>query len=104
MYEQVNKLDWLVFNAALFCVAFLGVEIGLAIAIGLSIAIVLYKTAFPHTAVLGRLPQTSVYRQATYSLCPLTERILRMGFDGALEGHMSIYSSDEVVSISRQAP
>ena len=59
---QVNKLDWLVFNTALFCVAFLGVEIGLAIAIGLSIAIILYKTAFPHTAVLGRLPQTSVYR------------------------------------------
>ncbi|KAK9853863.1 hypothetical protein WJX84_006158 [Apatococcus fuscideae] len=59
---KVNKLDWLVFNTALFCVAFLGVEIGLAIAIGLSIAIVLYKTAFPHTAVLGRLPQTSVYR------------------------------------------
>ncbi|KAK9819516.1 hypothetical protein WJX74_003191 [Apatococcus lobatus] len=59
---KVNKLDWLVFNTAMFCVAFLGVEIGLAIAIGLSIAIVLYKTAFPHTAVLGRLPQTTVYR------------------------------------------
>ena len=61
---QVNKLDWIVFNVALFCVAFLGVEIGLAIAIGLSIAIILYKTAFPHTAVLGRLPQTTVYRCA----------------------------------------
>lgn len=61
---QVNKLDWIIFNTALFCVAFLGVEIGLAIAIGLSIAIILYKTAFPHTAVLGRLPQTTVYRLA----------------------------------------
>ena len=61
-HVQVNKLDWFVFNVALFCVAFLGVEKGLACAIGVSIAIILYKTAFPHTAVLGRLPQTSVYR------------------------------------------
>lgn len=61
---QVNKPDWLVFKAALFCVASLGSEIGLAIAVGLSIAIVLYKTAFPHTAVLGRLLQTLVYRSA----------------------------------------
>ena len=41
---------------------FAGVDIGLAIAIGLSICLALWKSAFPHTAVLGRLPQTTVYR------------------------------------------
>lgn len=59
---QVNKLDWLVFNAAWFGVMFAGVEIGLAIAVGVSILLVLYKTGFPHMAVLGRLPGTTVYR------------------------------------------
>ena len=43
---------------------FAGVEIGLAISIGLSVVIVLYKTGFPHMAVLGRLPGTTVYRSA----------------------------------------
>ena len=64
-HVQVNKFDWLVFNAAWLGVIFAGVEKGLAIAIGLSVLIVLYKTGFPHLAVLGRLPGTTVYR---YSL------------------------------------
>ena len=46
----------------MFCVAFLGVEIGLAISIGLSVAILLFKLGFPSITVLGRLPQTTVYR------------------------------------------
>ncbi|KAK9809119.1 hypothetical protein WJX72_009585 [[Myrmecia] bisecta] len=59
---KVNKFDWIVMNAALFGVMFAGIEKGLAIAIGLSVLLVLYKVAFPHTARLGRLPNTSVYR------------------------------------------
>ena len=61
---QINKFDWVVFNAAWLGVMFAGVEKGLAIAIGLSVLIVLYKTGFPHIAVLGRLPGTTVYRCA----------------------------------------
>ena len=68
LHLQVNKLDWIVFNAAWLGVMFAGVEIGLAIAIGTSIVLVLYKTGFPHMAVLGRLPQTTVYRWAGRSL------------------------------------
>lgn len=59
---RVNKFDFLVFNAAMLGVWFAGVELGLAISIGLSVALTLYKSAFPHTAVLGRLPGTTVYR------------------------------------------
>lgn len=74
LHLQVNKLDWIVFNAAWLGVMFAGVEIGLAIAIGTSILLVLYKTGFPHMAVLGRLPQTTVYRwarQLLHELCSL---------------------------------
>jgi MFS superfamily sulfate permease-like transporter len=59
---QVNKLDWIVFNAALLVTMFAGVDIGLGVSIGLSIILALYKSAFPKTAVLGRLPETTVYR------------------------------------------
>jgi len=60
----VNKFDLAVFLAAAVSVMFAGVEIGLAVSIGLSIALALWKSAFPHTAVLGRLPDTTVYRCA----------------------------------------
>ncbi len=61
---QVNKLDWLVFNAALLVTMFAGVDIGLGVSIGLSIVLALYKSAFPKTSILGRLPETTVYRYA----------------------------------------
>lgn len=59
---QVNKLDWIVFNVALFCTMFAGVDIGLGISIGTSVVLALYKSAFPKTSMLGRLPDTTVYR------------------------------------------
>ena len=60
--RQVNKFDFLVFNGAFLGVIFAGVDIGLAIGIGMSILIVLYRTAFPKTVRLGQLPSTFVYR------------------------------------------
>lgn len=40
----------------------LGVGTGLAIAIGLALLIVIYESAFPHTALLGRVGNTTIYR------------------------------------------
>lgn len=62
---QVNFLDWVVFNVALFATMFAGVDLGLAISIGLSVVLALYKSAFPKTSVLGQLPETSVFRCAS---------------------------------------
>eukprot|EP00201_Polytomella_parva_P011035 CAMPEP_0175054308 /NCGR_PEP_ID=MMETSP0052_2-20121109/9431_1 /TAXON_ID=51329 ORGANISM="Polytomella parva, Strain SAG 63-3" /NCGR_SAMPLE_ID=MMETSP0052_2 /ASSEMBLY_ACC=CAM_ASM_000194 /LENGTH=690 /DNA_ID=CAMNT_0016318985 /DNA_START=40 /DNA_END=2112 /DNA_ORIENTATION=+ len=61
-FWKVNKFDFLVWLASFFGVLFITVEIGLAIALGLAIAIVIYESAFPHTALLGRIPNTGVYR------------------------------------------
>ena len=60
----MNKLDFCVFVASFFGTLFISVEIGLAIAIGLHVIIALFETAFPHTAVLGRIPKSTVYRWA----------------------------------------
>lgn len=63
---RTNKLDFLVFSAGVLGVVFLGVELGLAVAISLSVVLALAKSAFPHTAVLGQLPgATGVYRSVT---------------------------------------
>jgi sulfate transporter 4 len=59
---HVHKLDFLVWMVSFLGVIFLGVEIGLGIAVALSLLIVLYEAAVPYTSVLGRLPGTSMYR------------------------------------------
>ena len=59
---QVNKVDWLVFTVCFLVTILADVEIGLVTAIGLAIAIVVLKSGFPHTAVLGRLPKSNVFR------------------------------------------
>jgi sulfate transporter 4 len=59
---KVHKFDFAVWITACFGTMFIGVEVGLGIAIGVSLLIVLYESAYPHTSVLGRLPGSSVYR------------------------------------------
>lgn len=59
---QVHKLDWLVWMVSCLTTLLAGVEIGLAVSIGLALLIVVYESAFPHTALLGRIRETTVYR------------------------------------------
>jgi sulfate transporter 4 len=59
---KVHKFDFGVWMTACLGTMFLGVEIGLAIAVGVSLLIVIYESAYPHTSVLGRLPGTNIYR------------------------------------------
>ena len=59
---KVSKLDWLVWIATFLCTLFAGVEVGILVGVGLSLVLVLYKTAFPRIAAIGRLPGTNIYR------------------------------------------
>lgn len=59
---QVNKLDWIIWMASFLGTLFISIEIGLAISIGLALLVVIYESAFPHTALLGRISGSGVYR------------------------------------------
>lgn len=61
-WVQVSKKDFLVWMASFLGTIFIGVEIGLGISVGLALLIVVAESAFPHTAELGQLPGTEVYR------------------------------------------
>lgn len=39
-----------------------GVEIGIAVGVGLSLALVIYRSAFPKLDIVGRLPNSNIYR------------------------------------------
>jgi MFS superfamily sulfate permease-like transporter len=57
---KTNFTDFLVWLAAFLGTFFFGVEVGLGTAIGLALLLVIYQVAFPHTALLGKLPETGV--------------------------------------------
>jgi sulfate transporter 4 len=58
---QTNLRDFFTFLAAALCVVFLGVELGLAVSIGLSLFLYILETAFPHFALLGRVKKTDLF-------------------------------------------
>ncbi|PSC69015.1 sulfate transporter [Micractinium conductrix] len=82
---KINKLDWLVWVASCITVLFAGVEIGIAVGVGLSLVLVIWKTAFPRISQLGRLPGTSVYRSvAMYPESEATPGVLLLRIDAPI--------------------
>jgi high affinity sulfate transporter 1 len=59
---KVDKLDFLALMGAFFGVVFRSVEIGLLIAVAISIAKILFQVMRPRMALLGNLPRTNLYR------------------------------------------
>lgn len=59
---RVDKKDFLLWTITCITTLFLGIEIGVLVGVGVSLAFVIHESANPHIAVLGRLPGTTVYR------------------------------------------
>jgi len=59
---RVHKFDFSVWVVAFIGTLFLGVELGLSLAVGISLLLVIFESAYPPTAELGRLPGTHHYR------------------------------------------
>ncbi|KAL5703904.1 Solute carrier 26 [Ranunculus cassubicifolius] len=59
---KIDKFDFVACMGAFFGVVFVSVEIGLLIAVAISFAKILLQVTRPRTAVLGKLPLTSIYR------------------------------------------
>lgn len=39
-----------------------GIELGLGVAVGLALLLLIYDSAYPHTAILGRVPGSEVFK------------------------------------------
>lgn len=59
---KIDKLDFIACLGALFGVVFFTVEVGLLIAVAISVAKILLQVIRPHTALLGNIPGTAIYR------------------------------------------
>ncbi|XP_019461978.1 PREDICTED: sulfate transporter 1.3-like [Lupinus angustifolius] len=59
---KIDKFDFVACMGAFFGVVFGSVEIGLLIAVSISFAKILLQVTRPRTAILGKIPRTTVYR------------------------------------------
>ncbi|KAI8007135.1 hypothetical protein LOK49_LG07G01241 [Camellia lanceoleosa] len=59
---RVDKKDFLLWTITSTTTLFFGIEIGVVVGVGVSLAFVIHESANPHVAVLGRLPGTTIYR------------------------------------------
>ncbi|MED6144695.1 putative sulfate transporter 4.2 [Stylosanthes scabra] len=59
---RVDKKDFLLWTITSITTLFFGIEVGVLVGVGVSLAFVIHESANPHIAVLGRLPGTTVYR------------------------------------------
>jgi len=50
----------------------LGIELGLLVGLGISVFIIVKNSAFPHIALLGRIPNTETYRDIAFHSEALT--------------------------------
>ena len=67
-----HHLRRLVFCTTAVFTSLAGVETGICCGAGLSLALVLYKTAFPKVTTLGCLPNSTIYRSVEGPEPPLS--------------------------------
>jgi len=94
---RVSKFDFAVWLAAFMGVLLLGVEMGVGVAIVVSLLIVIYKVSRPKTAVLGKIPGHRVFRDITqYPQGELHEGVLVFRMDAPLFFANAQYFRDKV--------
>ncbi|KAI5680229.1 hypothetical protein M9H77_01456 [Catharanthus roseus] len=94
---HVDKFDFLVCITAYFGVVFGSVEIGLVIAVALSLLRVLLFVARPKTLVLGNLPETKIYRSVDqYSNAKTVPGLLLLQIDAPIYFANSSYLRERI--------
>ncbi|XP_048190780.1 solute carrier family 26 member 6 isoform X2 [Perognathus longimembris pacificus] len=62
---KTNRMDLLIWLVTFVATILLNLDIGLAVAIGFSLLLVVVRTQLPHYSILGQVPDTDVYRDVT---------------------------------------
>jgi SulP family sulfate permease len=59
---KISRADFGVLMATFWCTLIVGVDTGIFVGVLCSVVVVMKQAAFPHTAVLGRLPDSGLFR------------------------------------------
>ncbi|MFA9563139.1 MAG: SulP family inorganic anion transporter [Acidimicrobiales bacterium] len=82
---SIKRTDLIGMGVAFFATLFLGIEIGIIVAVVASMLVVFARISMPHTAVLGRVPGTTTYRNVDrFPEVETSDRICIIRIDAAL--------------------
>lgn len=95
---KVDKIDFFVFLGGSLGVVFASVEIGLITAVSISLVRLLMHVMRPHTAVLGNIPGTTVYRSTEqYPDADRVQGILILRIDSPIFFANSSYLQERII-------
>ncbi|QHE75054.1 SulP family inorganic anion transporter [Hydrogenophaga sp. PBL-H3] len=79
-----SKPDFMAVLATLLVTLLQGVELGLVVGVGVSLALHLYRTSRPHIAEVGRVPGTEHFRNVLRHAVLVSPRVLSLRVDESL--------------------
>lgn len=95
-----NKTDFWMLVVTFFATLGLGIEQGIGIGVILSLAMVIFKTTRPHVAILGRIPNTNLYRNVNrFKGLEELEGLKIMRFDAQLYFANSAFFKDTLEAL-----
>lgn len=94
---KANNLDFWLMIATFLATLSLGIEYGIAVGVGLSIVVLIYRTSRPYTAELGKVPDADFYRNKDRFKEVLLEKdVLVFRFDAQLFYANAAYFRDSL--------
>ncbi|KAJ4952219.1 hypothetical protein NE237_029051 [Protea cynaroides] len=100
---KVDKLDFLACMCAFFGVLFISVQIGLALAIGISILKILLHVTRPNTVVMGNIPCTQIYQNLShYEEAKRVPSFLILGIESPIYFANSTYLQERILRWVRE--
>ena len=99
-----SKADFAAVAITLGGTLLLGVETGIALGVGASILLFLYRSSRPHAAVVGRVPGTEHYRNVERHEVETEPGVLSIRIDGSLYFANARYLEDLVAARSADVP
>jgi sulfate permease, SulP family len=99
-----SKADFAAVAITLAGTLLLGVEVGIALGVGASILIFLYRSSKPHAAVVGQVPGTEHFRNVKRHQVETVPGILSIRIDESLYFANARYLEDLVTNLAAENP
>ncbi len=94
---KADHMDFWLLVTTFFATLFLGIEYGIALGVGVSLIVLIFRTTRPYTIELGKVPNSNFYRnKARFSDVLLEKEILVFRFDAQLFYANASYFRDEL--------
>ena len=100
---DANKTDFAMLLITFISTLTLGIELGIATGVLLSLAVIIYKTSRPNVAVLGNIPETNIYRnKERYNEVIQREDTLIVRFDAQIFFANTNYFKETIEALVRE--